>query len=364
MVVMRTGDVRQGLFDGDWSGAAADSNRFAAVRISGRSGSPGGHKEDALLLAAATASGKETYWMQVSDPPAVRVQQACSELLHQQPMSVRACVWLAVDVQYQLQRATVQDGDQRLRENSSGQALVAPPGPLQPLSATRGTAHGVALRHTREVQAVTALLLEGSATTFVGSIDAAGRAGVTAFPMVGGAAGGHESGGKEAEDVTVEGGAEGGRGAKRRRVRGSGDGGGTSSSSSSAAAAATWWMEPQRDSLGRGMDGWAGLALSHSHVGGGGGASGLGGLSVATAHCWSKRLSFYSEGAPTPHRTVCTYHHPADLCFVDAAAQPGGTPAPGGDDGGGVGQLVAVAENHHLSIWDARVAEHGGGAIC
>jgi hypothetical protein len=42
---MRTGDVRQGLFDGDWSGAAADSTRFAAVRISGQSGSAGARRQ-------------------------------------------------------------------------------------------------------------------------------------------------------------------------------------------------------------------------------------------------------------------------------------------------------------------------------
>ena len=277
-MVYRTADLRPTIFGdaADWSAAAAQSNRLAALRSPAASAAA----PELLGLSCVTASGSQVYSLQTQlrCPPVTGGAQIVPELI--EPVS------------------------------AAGAPLAT---------------------HRHEVQAVAAAAGPDAGSGFAASVDASGRAHVARMALL-------QNGGGDDEEAAP-------RSSKRARL----DGG------APADATAGWWLEPTVDPLGRGALGWAGVAIAN-----GSGASG-GGLSVATAHGGSRRLSFYSGTRSAAERTVYTYQHPTDLCFLDA----GGT------------ELLAVSaskpnlisweisrerlrfqvtEGHQLSIWDRRAS--------
>ena len=234
--------------------------------------------------------------------------------------SGRVAYCMRVELQY------TQGSSSTMTENSLGKLLVAPPGKLQPVATARPRAVALA-RHRCEVQSVDMLTLpDDPGRAIVGSIDAAGNAAISL---------------SELDPVDVDAASE--PSSKRRHLF---------KDAEAAPGGGTVWLQQEVDELGRGAEGWAGLTFAP-------GATGLGDLSLATAHHWSKRVAFYSSpggsGSSCPVRTVYAFHHPVDLCYIGGAVDQSkasvaalSTP------------LLAVAEGHHLSIWDARVAESDG----
>jgi hypothetical protein len=162
------------------------------------------------------------------------------------------------------------------------------------------------VRHRKEVMGV-ALTTLGSlhSPVVVGSIDSTGRAAVSLCP---------QRGARSSSDEIP---------AKRQRT--------------TVQPHQSWWLEPERDPCGGGAAGWAGLAFSPCS------SSSMDDLGVATAHFWSKRLSFYPSaagGAAKPLRTSYAFHHPTDLCYIGNHAE---TPL--------VAVSVRPCTTHCIIIW-------------
>ncbi|GLC56982.1 hypothetical protein PLESTB_001170200 [Pleodorina starrii] len=114
----------------------------------------------------------------------------------------------------------------------------------------------------------------------------------------------------------------------------------------------------------RGECGWTGLALrslgSGAAAAAGGGECGGGGgpvLEVAVARQQLRDVNVYRDGALI--RSLHTLQGPTALTYLPPGASGGGGGGASEVGGSGTG-LLAVAEEHQLSLWDVRQGERGG----